>query len=41
VSAKIRMGQPAYATKNFNDLPNEAKAALQKAGMVSQGGRIK
>lgn len=29
-----------YATTNFNDLPNEAKAALQDAGMVSQRGKI-
>jgi hypothetical protein len=29
-----------YAVKNFNDLPNEAKAALQNAGMVSQRGKI-
>lgn len=29
-----------YATKEFSDLPNEAKAALQKAGMVSQRGAI-
>jgi RHS repeat-associated protein len=29
-----------YATTNFNDLPNEAKAALQNAGMVSQRGKI-
>ncbi len=30
-----------YATKNFNELPNEAKAALIKAGKVSQSGAIK
>jgi RHS repeat-associated protein len=30
-----------YALKNFNDLPNEAKAALIKAGKVSQSGAIK
>lgn len=29
-----------YATTNFNDLPNEAKAALQDAGLVSQRGKI-
>ena len=29
-----------YATTNFNDLPNEAKAALQNAGMVSQSGKM-
>jgi hypothetical protein len=29
-----------YAVKEFNDLPNEAKAALQKAGMVTQRGAI-
>jgi len=29
-----------YATKEFNDLPNDAKAALQKAGMVTQRGAI-
>jgi len=30
-----------YATKNFNDLPNEAKAALQRAGIVYKSGKIK
>jgi RHS repeat-associated protein len=30
-----------YATTNFNDLPNEAKAALQNAGLVSQSGKMK
>jgi RHS repeat-associated protein len=30
-----------YATSNFNDLPNEAKAALQDAGLVSQRGKIR
>jgi RHS repeat-associated protein len=30
-----------YAVKSFNDLPNEAKAALQDAGMVSQRGKIR
>jgi hypothetical protein len=29
-----------YATTNFNDLPNEAKGALQNAGLVSQRGKI-
>ena len=29
-----------YAVKNFSELPNEAKAALQKAGLVSQKGKI-
>jgi len=29
-----------YATKNFNDLPNEAKAALQEAGLVSKSGKL-
>jgi RHS repeat-associated protein len=30
-----------YAYKNFNELPNEAKAALQASGKVSQSGAIK
>jgi RHS repeat-associated protein len=30
-----------YATRNFNTLPNEAKAALIKAGKVSKSGVIK
>jgi hypothetical protein len=30
-----------YAVKSFNDLPNEAKAALQAAGKVSQKGAIR
>lgn len=30
-----------YATKNFNDLPNEAKAALQDAGLVSKSGKFR
>ena len=29
-----------YATKNFNELPNEAKAALQGAGLVSKSGKL-
>jgi len=29
-----------YAVKDFNSLPNEAKSALQNAGMVSQRGKI-
>jgi RHS repeat-associated protein len=29
-----------YAVKDYNSLPNEAKAALQNAGLVSQRGKI-